>query len=96
MDEQIAKSGASVYAHGAGDGRLTFVEGVPILRVGGSAKEIGRQVADIALRPAARLLNYPTDYLRAASRAIIATTHLVARQKAVRKVISQFPRALSG
>jgi hypothetical protein len=44
--------------------RLTFVDGIPVLCVGGPPEAVGRQVADLALRPAARLLNYPTDYLR--------------------------------
>jgi len=35
-----------------------------VLHVTGPPEAIGRQVAELALRPAARLLNYPTDYLR--------------------------------
>lgn len=44
-------------------GRLTFVNDIPVLSVRGSPEAIGRQVAELALRPASRLLNYPTDYL---------------------------------
>ncbi len=46
-------------------GRLEFVGSVPVLRVAGSPEAVGRQVGNLAMRPAARLLNYPIDYLRA-------------------------------
>src|SRR5215467_4539663 len=55
----------SVYADAIGTGgRLTFVGRIPVLCVSGSPEVIGIDVAELALRPAARLLSYPTDYLR--------------------------------
>jgi isopenicillin-N N-acyltransferase like protein len=48
-------------AHG---GRLEYHGPIPILTVGGTPEQIGRQVGELALRPAARLLGYPLDYLR--------------------------------
>ena len=65
MDSRFANKSACIYGNATAEGgQLTLVEGVPVLQVGGSPEAIGRQVADLALRPAARLLNYPTDFLR--------------------------------
>ena len=49
-------------AHG---GRLEYHGPIPVLVVDGDEAAIGRQVGELALRPAARLLDYPFDYLRA-------------------------------
>jgi len=65
VDIQQENKSASVYASAiAAGGSLTFVDCIPVLCVSGSPDAIGHQVADLALRPAARLLDYPTDYLR--------------------------------
>src|SRR5262245_48450803 len=48
-------------AHG---GRLEYHGPIPVLTVAGGPGEIGRQVGELALRPAVRLLDYPLDYLR--------------------------------
>src|SRR5215475_4944729 len=48
-------------AHG---GRLEYYGPVPVLTVTGTPADVGRQVGALALRPAARLLDYPLDYLR--------------------------------
>lgn len=48
-------------AHG---GRLGYHGPIPVLTVGGTPEQVGRQVGELALRPAARLLDYPLDYLR--------------------------------
>jgi hypothetical protein len=44
-----------------GRGRLAYAGPVPVLRVEGTPEDMGRQVAELALRPAARLLDYPLD-----------------------------------
>src|SRR5262249_43024187 len=36
----------------------------PVLTVEGTPEQMGRQVGELALRPAARILEYPLDYLR--------------------------------
>ena len=65
LDTQHANTRVSVYTPTtSGGGQLSFVGGIPVLCVGGSPEAIGNQVAELALRPAARLMNYPTDYLR--------------------------------
>jgi hypothetical protein len=62
---QHENASGSVYASAtAAEGSLTFQNRIPVLCVAGSSDAIGRQVADLALRPAYRLLDYPTDYLR--------------------------------
>jgi hypothetical protein len=48
-------------AHG---GRLEYHGPIPVLTVAGGPAEVGRQVGELALRPAMRLLDYPLDYLR--------------------------------
>jgi len=45
-------------------GRLEYHGPIPVLTVGGTPEQVGRQVGELALRPAARLLDYPLDYLR--------------------------------
>lgn len=48
-------------AHG---GRLEYHGPIPVLTVEGGPAEVGRQVGELALLPARRLLDYPLDYLR--------------------------------
>jgi hypothetical protein len=48
-------------AHG---GRLEYHGPIPVLTVEGDPVEVGRQVGELALKPAVRLLDYPLDYLR--------------------------------
>jgi hypothetical protein len=48
-------------AHG---GRLRYHDGVPVLEVGGDAAQVGRQIGGLAVRPAAKLLDYPLELLR--------------------------------
>src|SRR5262245_36058151 len=48
-------------AHG---GRLEYQGPIPVLTVEGEPGAIGRQVGELALRPALRLLDYPLDYIR--------------------------------
>jgi hypothetical protein len=48
-------------AHG---GRLEYYGPIPVLTVSGDPTDVGRQVGALALRPAARVLDYPLDYLR--------------------------------
>jgi hypothetical protein len=47
-----------------GKARLRYVNHVPVLRVEGSPEEMGEQVAALAVKPAARALNYPKDFLK--------------------------------
>ncbi len=42
-----------------GKGELKYVNKVPVLRVEGTPEEIGEQVGVLALKPAARALDYP-------------------------------------
>jgi predicted choloylglycine hydrolase len=46
-----------------GKGELKYHKCVPVLVVEGTPQEIGKQVANLALKPAERLLNYPKDVL---------------------------------
>ena len=48
-------------AHG---GRVEYVGPIPVLVVDGDHATIGRQVGELALKPAIRLLEYPLDYIR--------------------------------
>jgi isopenicillin-N N-acyltransferase like protein len=48
----------------ADGGRLFYRESIPVLVTAGDPAAVGRQVGELALRPAARLLDYPLDYLR--------------------------------
>jgi hypothetical protein len=48
----------------AGGGRLEYHGPVPVLVVEGDPATVGRQVGELALAPAARLLDYPLDYIR--------------------------------
>jgi predicted choloylglycine hydrolase len=45
-------------------GRLTYVQGLPVLVVAGTPEEIGEQTAVLAVKPAGRVLDYPEDILR--------------------------------
>jgi predicted choloylglycine hydrolase len=45
-------------------GRLRYHDGVPVLEVDGDAAQVGRQIGELAVRPAAKLLDYPLDLLR--------------------------------
>jgi hypothetical protein len=48
-----------------GRGRLTYSGPVPVLCVEGAPQEVGAQAAELALRPAARVLDYPLDLVAA-------------------------------
>ncbi len=48
-------------AHG---GTLKYHGPLPVLTVDGDPAAVGRQVGALAMRPAARLLDYPLDYIR--------------------------------
>jgi isopenicillin-N N-acyltransferase like protein len=47
-----------------GKAELKYVNGVPVLTVGGTAEEIGRAVGTLAVKPGARVLEYPRDLLK--------------------------------
>lgn len=44
-----------------GSAQLTYINGMPVLRVEGSPEDIGRQTARLAFTAAPRLANYPRD-----------------------------------
>jgi hypothetical protein len=53
------------YPEATNDGGRLFYRGpVPVLVVGGDPTAVGRQVGNLALTPARRLLDYPLDYMR--------------------------------
>lgn len=44
-----------------GSAQLSYINGIPVLRIGGGPEDIGRQVARLAFTAAPRLANYPKD-----------------------------------
>jgi hypothetical protein len=48
-----------------GGAELKYVNDVPVLTAGGSPEDIGAAVGSLALKPSARLLDYPLDLLKA-------------------------------
>lgn len=47
-----------------GKGELKYVNGVPVLILNGSAKEMGEQIGTLAMKQATKLLDYPRDVFR--------------------------------
>ena len=47
-----------------GKAELKYVNGTPVLTVGGTPEEMGRAVGTLAVKPGARVLEYPRDLLR--------------------------------
>lgn len=76
--------------HGAAS--LTYVGPVPILCVEGAPEDMGQQVAELALRPAARILDYPLDLVAAQlnSRSL-ARLALPLLDRLGRRLLSRFP-----
>jgi predicted choloylglycine hydrolase len=50
-----------------GKGELRHVNGLPVLFVEGTPEEMGEQIAVLGVKPAARLINYPKDFLKASA-----------------------------
>jgi hypothetical protein len=48
-----------------GRAELRYVNGIPVLTVGGRPEEIGEAVGTLALKPGRRMADYPADLLRA-------------------------------
>jgi hypothetical protein len=48
----------------AGNGELKYVNGLPVLTVGGTPEAMGRAVGALAVKPGARVLEYPRDLLK--------------------------------
>src|SRR5919202_1605195 len=48
-----------------GRAELRYVNGLPVLTVEGTPEEMGEQTAALTAKPAARLFNYPRDFLKA-------------------------------
>ncbi len=47
-----------------GNAELKYVNGIPVLTVGGTPEEMGRAVGVLAVKPGARVLEYPRDLLK--------------------------------
>src|SRR5690348_7809708 len=47
-----------------GKAELKYVNGVPVLTAGGTPEEIGRAVGALAVKPGARVLEYPRELLK--------------------------------
>ncbi len=76
-------------AHG---GRLEYQDSIPILVVQGGPDEVGRQIGELAVRPAIRLLDYPLDYLRSQVRIPLLPRLLWALLKRpCRRLFTQIP-----
>lgn len=77
-----------------GRGRLLYAGPVPVLRVEGVPEEVGRQTAELALRPAVRLLDYTFDLLadRLGSR-LLARLVVPAVDRLGRRLLPRFPGA---
>jgi hypothetical protein len=50
-----------------GTAELKYVNGIPVLTVGGTPEEMGRAAGALAVKPGARVLEYPRDLLRVLS-----------------------------
>lgn len=78
-----------------GRGRLHYAGPIPVLRVCGSPEEIAGQEVALALRPAARLLDYPTDLLACYFRSRWLGRMLAyPLDRLGRRLLRQFPRHL--
>jgi hypothetical protein len=79
-----------VAAHG---GALSYVGRVPVLRLAGTPEERGLQAAELALRPAARILDYPLDLVAAQLKSrSLARLALPALDRLGRRLLPRFPR----
>lgn len=77
----------------SGVAHLTFSGPVPVLRVAGTPEEIGQQVAELALRPAHRILDYPLDLVASLVRSRpLARLTLSALDRHGRRLAHRFPR----
>lgn len=75
----------------SGAGRLTYAGPVPVLCVAGTPEEIGQQVAELALRPARRILGYPLDLVAAMLRSrVLARLALVGLDRRGRRLATRF------
>src|SRR5262245_19757382 len=52
-----------------GKGQLKYINDLPVAYVEGTPEEIGKQLGRLVVKPGARLLDYPKDYLRKQDRA---------------------------
>ncbi len=73
-------------------GRLDYVGPIPVLQVEGTPEQMGAQAGELALQPAARILDYPFDLaaaqLKSRSLARLVMPHL---DRLGRRLISRFP-----
>ncbi len=47
-----------------GQGELRYINGLPVLTLAGTPEDIGEQMAALAAKPAARLFDYPKEFLK--------------------------------
>lgn len=76
-----------------GPAELQYVNGLPVLTVGGTPKEIGEQIALLGTKPASRLVRYPKEVLEASvtrKAARLVWPRLIERGKAM---VERFPAA---
>ena len=66
---------------------LRYIEGLPVLTVSGTAREIGEGVGQLALKPGKRVANYPEEILRHFHAGLAYLPIL----KAGEKMVEQFP-----
>ena len=72
-----------------GDAELRYVNSIPVLTVGGTPAEMGTGVGTLALKPGARLLDYPRDLLKLRRVDLLWNTFL----SSGRTMFKQFPSA---
>ena len=70
-----------------GGAELRYVDSIPVLTVAGTPAEMGEAVGALALKPGARLLEYPRDLLKQRSVDLLWNTFLGSG----RKMYKQFP-----
>jgi predicted choloylglycine hydrolase len=68
-------------------GELKYMNGLPVLIVEGTPDQIGEQVGVLGVKPGARLLNYPLDFLKAFHLELTWTWFI----REGKKMLKQFP-----
>jgi predicted choloylglycine hydrolase len=77
-------------------GEMRYINGLPVLTVDGSPKEIGTAVGLLALKPGNRMAGYPDDILRNFHLTLLRGTLLSAGQAMVKRFPDDFRTELEG